>query len=418
MSYFEGLVIFLLLLFSEAFFAGAEIALVAADETRLKKMARASFGARLALKLLADPEWLLTTTLLGLNLSVIGNSVLTTGFLIETFPPYGGLLAVFFLPPTMLLFGQMIPKSIAQQRASFWAPKVAPLVYLFSRVLYPLVWLVAGLISLFTKEKGQSRSRISSITREEIRLLLSSEETLDPGERRLIAKLIDFTHKTAAQVMIPLVWVKALEEFATVEEALKLFAQTGFSRILVYREHPYHIIGLVLALDLLGVTNLKEPVSRFMREVTYVPEFKPASELLTEMQRNGQTLCVVVNEYGQAVGIVTIEDLVEEVLGEFWDEFDQKLIPYVKLSENHYLVKAWLEVERANEELGIHIPPGDYETIGGFVLKKAGRIPEPGEVFEWDDLRIEVRRATKMGLDELEIWVKRPPNPKELAGSK
>ncbi len=407
MNHLEGLFVFLILLLAEAFFAGAEIALVAADETKLKKMARTSFGARLALKLLSNPEWLLTTTLLGLNLSVIGNSVVTTGFLLEVFPRFGGAIAVLGLPPTMLLFGQMIPKSIAQQRALFLAPKVAPLIYLVSRFFYPLVWIVASLISLFTRKEGESR-KLPAITREEIRLLVTSDEMLDPGERRLITKLIDFTHKTAAQVMIPLVWVKAVEEFTPVGEALKLFIQTGYSRLLVYREYPYHVIGFVLSLDLLDVKNYKEPISRFMREVSYVPEFKPASELLAEMQRRGQTLCVVVNEYGQAIGIVTIEDLVEEVLGEFWDEFDQKLVPYVKLAENHYLVKAWLEVERANEELGLKIPPGDYETIGGFVLKLAGRIPKVGEVFEFDGVKIQIRRASKMGLDELEIWVKTP----------
>ena len=405
MSVLWGLLTFLALLLAEAFFAGAEIALVAANESHLKRLSRQSFGARLALKLLSDPEWLLTTTLLGLNLSVIGNSVLTTGFLMEVFPGFGGVLAVFILPPLMLLFGQMIPKSFAQQKADFLAPKIAPLIYLVSRVLFPLIWLVAGLISLVTKREGEER-RLPAVTREEIRLLVCSEEVLDPHERRLITRLIDFSHKTAAQVMIPLIWVKSLEEFATVEEALKLFAHSGHSRLLIYREHPYHIVGFLLAKDLLGVKEKNAPVRRFMREVSYVPEFKPAAELLAEMQKSGQTICVVVNEYGQAVGIVTIEDLVEEVLGEFWDEFDQKLVPYVKLSENHYLVKAWLEVERANEELGLNIPPGDYETVGGFVMKIARRIPQVGEVIEYDGLKIQVRRASKMGLDELEVWVK------------
>ena len=133
------------------------------------------------------------------------------------------------------------------------------------------------------------------------------------------------------------------------------------------------------------------------------------------MQKQRQTLNVVVNEYGQAIGIITIEDLVEEVLGEFWDEFDQKLVPYVKLAENHYLVKAWLEVERANEELGLSIPPGDYETIGGFILKLAGRIPQMGETFEWENIRFQVRRATKTGIDELEVWIKKPERPPQNA---
>ncbi len=407
MNWLPGLLTFLFLLAAEAFFAGAEIALIAADEAKLKKMARQSFGARLALKLLNNPEWLLTTTLLGLNLSVIGNSVLTTGFLIELFPHFGGMIAVFSLPPLMLLFGQMIPKSFAQQKAEALAPKVAPLIYLVSRVFFPLIWSIAGLISLVTKKEG--RPRLPSVTREEIRMLVCSEEVLDPNEKRLISRLIDFSQKTAAQVMIPLIWVKSVEEFERVGEALRLFVHSGHSRLLVFREHPYQIIGFLLAKDLLGIKDQQAPVRRFMREVSYVPEFKPAAELMAEMQKEGQTICVVVNEYGQAVGIVTIEDLVEEVLGEFWDEFDQKLVPYVKLSENHFLVKAWLEIERANEELGLHIPPGDYETIGGFIMKLTRRIPKAGEIIEWDGLKIQVRRASKMGLDELEIWLKEKP---------
>ncbi|AEH44780.1 protein of unknown function DUF21 [Thermodesulfatator indicus DSM 15286] len=407
MIYLTGLAIFLILLFSEAFFAGAEIALVAADENQLKKQAKKNLGAKIALKLLEKPEWLLTTTLLGLNLSVIGNSVVTTKFLLKVSPEFGGFLAVFGLPPLMLLFGQMIPKSIAQQKANSLAPKIAPLVYLVSRLLYPLIWVVANLISLVTKEEGK---KLPSITKEEIRILVSSEEALDPREKLLITRLIDFSKKTAAQVMIPLVRVKAIEKNQPLKEALKIFVESGFSRILVYKEHPDHLVGVLIALDVLGVKELDKPVSNFMREVLYVPEFKLAAELLGEMQKMGQTLAVVVNEYGQAVGIITVEDLVEEVLGEFWDEFDQKLVPYIKLAENHFLVKAWMEIEQANEELGLNIPPGDYETIGGFVLKIAGRIPKPGEVIEYKNLKIQIRRASKTALDELEIWVK-PNNP-------
>jgi len=406
MNYVLGLATYLFLLFMEAFFAGAEIALVASDESKLKRLARKSLGARLALKLLADPEWLLTTTLLGLNLAVIGNSVMTTAFLIELSPTYGGIAAVLLLPPSMLLFGQMIPKSLAQQQALRLAPKVAPLVYLFSRVMYPIIFVISKLISFFTKPGGDEKP-LPAITREEIRLLVSSEEVLDPHARRLINRLMDFSKKTAAQVMIPLLWVKAVEEFAPVEEALKLFVESGFSRLLVYREERFHVVGVLMAMDILDVEETSKPVQLFMREISFVPEFKPAAKLLAEMQQAGQSITVVVNEYGQAVGIVTIEDLVEEVLGEFWDEFDQKLVPYVKLAENHFLVKAWLEVERANEELGLNIPPGDYETLGGFLLKKVGRIPKVGEVFDFDHVRIRVRRGTKSGIDELEIWIKR-----------
>ncbi len=398
-----GASIFLSLLFLEAFFAGAEIALVAADKTRLKRLAQKSFGARLALRLLEDPEWLLTSTLLGLNLSVIGNGVFTTAFLLDLFPRYGGLVAALGLPPVMLLFGQLLPKSFAQQRANALAPRVAPLIFIFSRLFYPLVWTVARLITLVTRPEEQGK-RLPAITREEIRLLVSSEEALDPSERRLIERLLDFSKKTAAQVMIPLVRVKALEEKASVEQALRAFVRTGFSRLLVYKGHPAHIVGVLLAMDLLDVGPGPQSIRRFLREVHYVPETKPAAELLAEMQKEGRSLCVVVDEYAQASGIVTIEDLVEEILGEFFDEFDPKLVPYIKLGEGHYLVKAWLEIERVRDELGLDIPPGDYETLGGFILKLARRIPKVGERFRYGNLVFQVRRASKMGVEEIEIW--------------
>ncbi len=404
MNIFLGIGIFLTLLVVESFFAGAEIALVAADRAILKHLSQKKLGARIAIRLLENPEWLLTSTLLGLNLSVIGNSVFTTGFLLKVFPEYGGVIAAIGLPPIMLLFGQIIPKSFAQQQADRLAPKVAPIIFLFSQVFYPLIWIISRLIEFLIRPgKGH---RLPAVTREEIRLLVSSEEVLDPSERRLIERLLDFSKKTAAQIMIPLVRVKGIEETAPLKEALKLFVRTGFSRLLVYREHVYHIVGVILAMDLLDLPPDKQPVRSFMREVTYVPEFKPAAELLAEMQKEGRTLCVVVNEYGQASGIITIEDLVEEILGEFWDEFDQKLIPYIKLSENHFLVKAWLEIERAKDELGLDIPTGDYETLGGFVLKLAGRIPNVGEKISYKNIHFQIRRATKMGIDELEIWIK------------
>ncbi len=401
-----GAGIFFTLLFFEAFFAGAEIALVAADKTRLKRMAQKSFGARLALRLLDDPEWLLTSTLLGLNLSVIGNGVFTTAFLLDVFPRYGGVFAALGLPPMMLLFGQLLPKSFAQQRANSLAPRVAPLIFIFSRLFYPLVWLVARLITLVTRPEEEGR-RLPTITREEIRLLVSSEEALDPSERRLIERLLDFSKKTAAQVMIPLVRVKALEEKATVEQALRAFVATGFSRLLVYKDQPTHIVGALLAMDFLDAVPGPQSIRRFLRPVHYVPETKPAAELLAEMQKEGRSLCVVVDEYAQASGIITIEDLVEEILGEFFDEFDPKLVPYIRLGEGHYLVKAWLEIERVRDELGLDIPPGDYETLGGFILKLARRIPKVGERFRYKNLVFQIRRASKMGVEEIEIWQKK-----------
>ncbi len=412
MKIYTGVILFLVFLTAEAFFAGAEIALIAADRTKLKQWAKKSWGARIALRMLDDPEWLLTSTLLGLNVSVIGNGVFTTAFLLDIFPHYGSLIAALLLPPTMLLFGQLLPKSFAQQRAEYLAPRVAPLIYFLSRLLFPLIWAVSRLIKLFTAVK--EGSKLPAVTREEIRLLVSSEEALDPDERRFIERLLEFSQKNAAQVMLPIVRVKGIEEGATVQQALQAFVSTGFSRLVVYRRHLSNIVGFIMAMDFLDLPPGPQSIRRFVREVLYVPETKPAAELLAEMQREGRSLCVVVDEYAQASGIITIEDLVEEILGEFFDEFDPKLAPYVRLGPGHFLVKAWLEIERIRDELGLDIPPGDYETIGGFVLKLAGRIPRIGERLEYDNLVFQIRRAHKMGLEEIEIWVKKKAQNKKV----
>ncbi len=397
--------VFLTLLLGEAFFAAAEIAILSAGEARLAVLARKHLGARLALSLLREPEKLLTTTLLGLNLCVIANGVFTTGFLLELFPRYGPLVAFLGLPPAMLLLGQIIPKNLARARATTLAPLLAPPLYLISRLLFPLVWLVSSLVRKTFEVLGLSEKPLPRILREELKGLLATEDHLEPMEKRALTRLFEFAEKTVDQVMVPLIRLRMLPETARVEEALRIFAHHGFSRIPVFRTRVYNLIGVVRAQDLLDAPP-ESPLSAYVRPVKYLPEFKPAAEALSEMQKSGEDYAVVVDEYGAAIGIVTLEDLMEEVLGDFLDELERDLTPYRKLGEGHFLVKAFMEVEKARE-IGLEIPEGEYETVGGFVLKLAGRIPRTGESLRYGDWEIRVRRATPMAVEELE-FIRKP----------
>ncbi len=400
----------LILLALEAFFSGAEMSLVAADQTHLKRISRSNHGARIALYLLDNSERLLTTTLLGLNLSVIGNSVITTAVLLELFPEKGGIIAAGLLPPLFLIFGQIIPKNYFRQRSNLWAPRLAPFVLLVSYAFYPVVVLVSHLIRAVLASFGVAPGRRApSVTKEEIAFLIKTESELDATERRLIERLFSFGQKKVVQVMIPLVQVTALPEDTSVVRAMEVFKRSGFSRIPVYRDKIIQITGILYGFDLLDVDDLSRSIGTLARPAYYVPEFKPVTELLAEMQRSGRTMAVVVDEYGGALGIVTVEDLVEEVLGEFWDEFDPRQIPYIKLSERRYLVRGWMEVEALNEELSLDIPPGEYETLAGFLIKLAGRIPRIGEILQYGNIHFLIRKASPTKIEEVEIWIKEGP---------
>ena len=393
--------LFLLFLAGEAFFAAAEISLISLGEAGLEKLSRLKPPARLGYLLFKDPERLLTTTLLGLNLCVIANGVFTTGFLLEAFPRYGAWMALLGLPPLMLLLGQIVPKNVAREKAALLAPYLSPPLYLFSRLLFPLIWVVSWTVKKTFETLGLSSKPLPSMMREELRGLILSGEGLEPEERRMLERWFEFSAKTLGQVMIPLIRVKVVPERAKVEEALKILAQFGFSRLPVFRERVYNLIGVVWAQDLLDAPS-EALVAAYVRPVLYLPELKSAAETLSEMQKSGEDYAVVVDEYGAAVGIVTLEDLAEEILGEFWDELEREGRAYLCLGPQHYRVKAHLEIENARE-LGLEIPPGDYETVGGLVLKLAGRIPKAGETFRYGDWEIRVLKATSMAVEELEF---------------
>ena len=397
-----SLIIFFTLLLLEGFFSGSEIALVSADLRYLRAK-----GAKKALKFLEKPSSLFGITLLGTNLSVIINTALTTSFLIQSLGNWGEILSIVSLPPIFLIFGEIVPKTICRQYANLIAPKSAYGLKIASFLLAPLALVLSALTNFFLKLAGaKENQKIAFFTKEELKFLIQKNELeikLTRKERNFLSRLFTFTEIDVKRVMIPLMEVISISDKATLEEAIGVFNKYLHTRLPVYKDRVDHIVGIIHYLDLINLPDLKVSIKPYIKPAFFVPETKPVHQLLKEMQQKKQPLAVVVDEYGGAVGIVTIKDLVEEITGEILGEDERIPEFFQKLEENRYLIKARMEIDDINEMLPFDLPKGDYETLNGFILYHLGRIPKTGEKFRYNNLTFIIRKVHPRGVEEVEV---------------
>jgi len=404
------LIFFIPLLLLEGFFAASEIAMVSANRRRLHHRAEEGHrGAGLALRLLSKPEYLLATTLLGAYMSAAANTIMVTAFLLKMLGEAGTVPAMILLPPVILILGEIIPKSIGRQQANLLAERLAPALWTASWIIYPITIVFASLSRMVLFLTGAPKTgHLPFITREDLRLVVTKsgpEVDLKGKERIFIHRILQFSLRTVKEVMVPLVRVNAIPDTMTMAQALEEFRSTHFSRLPVYHRRIDNLMGVLYDFDLLGEEVSERPVKPLIRPVTYVPELKKIDRLLSEMQRQGIHLAVVVDEYGGAVGIVSIEDLLEEIVGEITDEFDQEVAPFKKLAEGHYLITARTEIKALNEALHLDLPSGDYETLAGFLIFQLGDLPRAGEQLRYRNLKFTVRQAEARAVKEVELFV-------------
>jgi len=404
------ILVMILFLFLEAFLSGSEIAMVAADRKKLSGLARsASRRDRLTLRVLKDPSWFLSTTLVGSNMAEVANAALVTSILVSAYGSRGDLYAFLILTPFILILGEIFPKTLFQQKADSWVRKIVPAVWVVSIILYPFVWFMSKAtltVSRFLKQEGEVRPMV---TREELQLLLREEggrSDINPLEQAMIRRIFRFPATKVREAMIPLVEVIALEESCSVEEAIASVRRENYSRYPVYRHRVDNIVGILYSLDLLGAEGEGKTIQPYIRPISYFPETKSVDELLVEMQRSQETLSAVVDEYGGAVGIVTVEDILEEVVGEIEDEYDLDQPFYRKMGPRKLWINARMEIDHINETLKLGLPRGDYETLGGFVLERLGRVPLTGEVFRYKKMLFEVVKSDEKSVQEVRVTLK------------
>jgi putative hemolysin len=400
---------------AEAFFSGAEVALYAANKSKIRHSAeQGSRTARLMLQMLDKPEQMLGGTLVVHTLVVVTGTSLATAALVHWLGHWGGWAALALMTTLVLTVGEIFPKTIFQQHADRLVGVVILPLRAVRYLCYPVVYLITWLIGQGLGVFGlQSEPKNPLVAKEELELLVRLTDRSSPlgvHERRMIRRIFGFSDTRVREAMIPLVEVVALEDHASVDELIQAIRAHGFSRIPIFQDNIHNIVGWVNAFDVLSMPPGERSFRQLIRPAYYVPETRRIGDLLKDVQQKGIPLAVVVDEYGGSVGIVTIEDMIEEIVGEIEDEYDARERLYEVLPDGSFRLDARMEIDAINEILGLHLPTGDYATLAGFILAELERIPQRGELLLHDGLVLEIEEATNRTVARVHV-VPRPALP-------
>jgi putative hemolysin len=391
---------FLVTLIASALFSGAEQSIGSMSRDSLEKMAENDVsGARLILKMSADKRRFRFIFLTGRLCSVAGGAILLSFLLFHLLDPYSidhrsaaaaaFVLAVLAFVATEGVVSRLVSAGEPQETVS----RLAPLMIVSYFVLYPFIAFFGAAASVFIKGETERAAK-----EEALKELVKSESesgVLEEEEGEMIQSILDFSETTAREVMVPRIDIIAADVNAKVDDLVALFKTHGHSRIPIFEDRIDNIVGVMYAKDLLisiaEKGNDAVSVSETMRKPYFVPETKKISELLGDLRKAKVHLAIVVDEYGGTSGIVALEDLIEEIVGEIQDEYDTEEKAYVRLDPDTVLIDGGLNIDEVNDILRTDIPSEDFDTLGGFLYHQLGFIPEGGEEIEWEDYTFTVK---------------------------
>ena len=404
------LLVMAICLLAEGFFSGAEIGVVSADRIKLRTdAAKGSRGAQLAMKMLAKPEWLLSTTLVGTNIAVVTNTTMATALVIQLFGPEFSWLAVVLVAPLIWIFGEIVPKSIFQQRADSITPRAIFVLRFCSQIFYPILLLFSFFARLLARLMGDKPGYQNAFTlRQEIMTMMSmspEEGEIDPHEQSMIRRLFVFGETAAREIMIPLIDVYTIDQDASCQEAAQLAGSAAHNILPVHAGRVDRIIGVLDTLDLIGV-DLDQPIMPYVQPVDYVPGSRIIQDVLLDLRHTKREMAVVLDEFGGAKGIVTLEDIMEEVVEDIRDEYDvnERSNQWVrKMGDRDYIVSGRMEPHLLAEKLSVELPEGHYSSVAGFLLEKARAIPPEGSEIKYQNIVFTVVRATPQVIQEVRL---------------
>ncbi len=416
------LFIALVCLLLEAFFSSTEIAIVSAEKAHIRRLAQnGNRGARYVEEFLVAPHRLLAMTLLGTQLSVVTSTVVITLWLYRVAGARAELYLLLGLTPIIVIFGEIVPKAIVRQHANVLAPIMALILRWAMRVLSPVVSVLASVSTLVQRRLGIEQPR-KLVTREDLEMMIAARPSefqaagepyaapsdVTEGERSMITRIFEFSGVEVYSLMVPLSDVTALPEDATVDELAREIADHKYSRIPIYRERIDQIVGVVHAFDVLKAGRSQLCAADLQRPPIFVPESQKAVELLARLQRGRQGMAVVVDEYGGAVGVVTVEDILEEIVGEIEDEYDVAPPQVRREPDGSFRVPARISIGQLNRELGTELPESDdYESLAGLLLDKLKHIPRQGESVSIANVVVTVSVANDRRIEEAVLRVGR-----------
>jgi len=405
-------VLLAVLIVLSAFFSASEIALLSLGRINLHRMVKEKTkNSELISKLLDDPNRLLITILIGNNLVNVSASALATSIGIFLFGSLGIGIAVGVMTFLILLFGEILPKSYAIHNKEKFATFSSGPIYFMQRVQSPLIKLMAYILNKFMDYYGLSDTEKSLVTEEEVKsaaIVGVQDGAIDPEEKEMIHNIFEFDDTEVQEVMVARTNMRCLEKSMSMADVLKFLDETNFSRIPVYEDRHDKVIGILYAKDLLkyvGKDIDSVALEKIVKPALFVPETKKIDELLKVFKSKKVHIAIVVDEYGGVVGLVTLEDLLEELVGEIYDETDVSKNMIRKVDKKTFLVDGETEIEDVEARLKVKLDfdDSDFETISGLVLHVLGRVPSEGEDVVLDKMSIHVEKMDRQKIVSLKV---------------
>ena len=407
-SSIRQIIILLILLLLSAFFSSAETALTTVNKHRMRALAnQGNKKAARVLSMIEKPEKMLSAILIGNNIVNIASSSIATTLFIALLGSSGASVATIILTVVLLIFGEITPKTLASGNPERFACAVAPVIRMLTIVLTPIVFIINVLAGLFIKilTRGKNNDK-SAMTESELRALLdvSSEEgVIETNEKDIINNLIDFGDSIAKDIMTPRANIVSIDINAALDEVIDTYKEYKHSRVPVYKDNPNNIVGILHSKDILMFNTKRDPelnekfsVSDIMRKAYYTFEMQNNSALFKDMQKQRTSIAVVIDEYGEFAGIITTQDLLEEIIGKIHDEYDEKSKDScIQVSPNIYKVEGSLKLDDLNDFIGSDLTSEENDSVAGLVIEKLDRFPVAGDSITVNDLYITVIKTER-----------------------
>ncbi|MEE8637450.1 MAG: hemolysin family protein [Candidatus Margulisiibacteriota bacterium] len=412
----QEIIALIILFLLSAFFSASETALTALSRIRVSRMVeQKQAGSRLVRQLKENPSEFLSTILIGNNLVNIAAVALATSIAIRFFvdrgwggEAYGVGVATGIMTFLILVFGEITPKTVAIRNAESFSLFAAPIIFVLRVIFMPIAYFIGfvsrPIIRLFG---GKAPEKGPFVTEEEIKLILAAGEkegVIEEEEREMITSIFEFGETIVREVMTPRPDITTVKADQPISDVVKVIIESGHSRIPVYETNLDNIIGVIYAKDLLK-TGAAANIRDMLRPAVFIPETKKVPELMHEMQSARTHLAIIVDEYGMTSGLVTLEDLIEEIVGEIHDEFEREEKMIEKVDENTFIVDGKFTIKDLNDRQKLNLPEKEkeYDTIGGFVFAELGKAPSVGDTARYEDLSISVERILRRRITRVKI---------------
>ena len=415
------LLAFLLCLALSAFFSSAEAAFISLPKLRIRYLAESGVkGARQLAKAADRPERFLATVLLGNNLVNVAAATLGTIMAVAVFGlPWGPIIATVGVTALILVFGEVIPKTLAVHRAQRLSLLYINPVRIIEWCLYPFVLALDRIGLGFIKMVAETEEDRKLVSEGEIRSVISAGEdegVVEEDEAEMLHKVFEFTDRPVSKIMIPRTEIAWVEQGTKLSDFLAIYAQTPYSRFPVYKDNTDNVVGILFAKDVLmkltdNCASEEIVIDDLIRPAHFVPESKHLGELLTEIRDGGYHVVIVVDEFGGIAGMVTLGQLTEEIVGDIRHELIKEDRDFVVTGDNVFQLDGGFRVEEANDELGLELPLGDYETVAGFILSCLGRIPRQGEQLKYRNLKFVITEMRGVKIEKVMVTREKDATP-------